>query len=120
MRHLAFFPVMDLHVNEDVQDPRSLIPDLPDEMCNFIKHATRRDPAARYKSISEVINDLELLAKKMGIELQPQLKEQRKMMSLFLFYQDQNELALKRLVEDFSREVNLIGAELRAAEFKDV
>ncbi len=112
--------VMDLHVNEDVQDPRSLIPDLPDEMCNFIKHATQRNPAARYNSISEVINDLELLAKKMGIELQPQLKEQRKMISLFLFYQDQHELALKRLVEDFSRELNLIGAEVRAAEFKDV
>jgi serine/threonine protein kinase len=112
--------VMHLHVNEDVPDPRSLIPDLPDEMCNFIKHATQRDPAARYKSISEVIDDLELLAKKMGIEVQPQLKEQRKMISLSLFYQDHHELALKQLVEDFGRELNLIGAELRAAEFKDV
>ena len=42
------------------------------------------------------------------------------MISLFLFYEDQYELVLKRLIEDFSLELNKIGAELRAAEFKDV
>lgn len=82
--------------------------------------ATQRDPAARHKSIAHVLNDLEPLAEKMGVRREPLLREQRKMMSLFLFYEDQHELVLKRLVEDFSRELDKVGAELRAAEFKDV
>jgi serine/threonine protein kinase len=31
--------LMDLHVREDVPDPRSLVPDLPDEISYFIKRA---------------------------------------------------------------------------------
>ena len=42
------------------------------------------------------------------------------MMSLFLFYQDGQQLILNRLVEDFSKELKTIGAVLRAADFKDV
>ena len=112
--------VLDLHVNEDVPDPRTLAPDLPEEVSNFIIRATRRRPAARYKSITQALHDLESLAKKMGVERPSRLREQRKMMSLFLFYEDQHQLVLKRLVEDFSHELNQIGAEVRAAEFKDV
>jgi serine/threonine protein kinase len=112
--------IMDLHLNENVPDPRKLVPDLPDEICNFVLRATQRDPAARHKSISQAVKDIEPLAKKMGVRLQPRFREQRKMMSLFLFYEDQHELVLRRLVEDFSGELDKVGAELRAAEFKDV
>lgn len=112
--------LMDLHVREDVPDPRTLISDLPDELSNFIMHATERDPSARYKNIGEVLHDLVPLAEKMGVKRQPHLREQRKMMSLFLFYHDGQELQLKRLVENFSHEFNKIGGELRAAEFKDI
>jgi serine/threonine protein kinase len=112
--------LMDPDLRGDVPDPRTLVPDLPDELHNFIMHATQRDSGARYKSMSQVIDDLEPLAEKMGVRPEPLLREQRKMISLFLFYEDQHELVLKRLVEDFSLELNKIGAELRAAEFKDV
>jgi hypothetical protein len=54
-----------------------------------------------------------------GPTTQPE-KQQKKMMSLYLFYQDQHELPLKRLVEDFSNEIKALGAQLRAADFKDV
>jgi len=112
--------VMDLHLNQDVPDPREVVPDLPEEICNIVLRAAQRDPAARYKSISQLLKDLEPLAKKEGVTLQPELREQRKMMSLFLFYQDEHEQVLKRLVEDFSHELSKLGAELRAAEFRDV
>jgi hypothetical protein len=42
------------------------------------------------------------------------------MISLFLFFEDEHELTLKRLVEDFSQQLGQIGAELRSAEFKDL
>jgi len=111
--------VMSFHLNDDTPDPRTLIPDLPEELSNFLIRATRRDPAARYQSISQTLHALKPLAEKMGLESRSQQREQRKMMSLFLFYQDQHQLALNRLVEDFSNELKKIGAVVRAADFKD-
>jgi len=34
-------------------------------------------------------------------------------MNLFLFYQDEQQLVLNKLVEEFNRQVNKIGAELK-------
>ena len=112
--------MIDLRLTEDIPDPRKFMPDLPVELYKFVMCATQRDPAARYQRVSQALHDLESLAEKMGVRRQPQLREEQKMMSLFIFYQDQHELALKRLVESFSHELNELGAELRAAEFKDV
>lgn len=112
--------LMDLHVHEDVPDPRVLVPDLPDEVHRFIKRATERDPAARYKSVGEVLHELQPLAERMGVGGAPHLREQRKNMILSLFYKEQHQLALNRLVEGFSRELEKIGATLRAADFKDI
>ena len=112
--------LMDSDARKDVPDPRTLVPDLPDELYDFIVCATQPDPAGRYKNISQALYDLKPLAEKMGVKRETPLTEQRKMMSLFLFYEDQHELILKRLIEDFSLEIKKAGAELRAAEFKDV
>jgi hypothetical protein len=40
------------------------------------------------------------------------------MMSLFLFYEDADHLALKRMVDEFSRELGKVGATLRATDFR--
>ena len=112
--------LMDLHVNKDIPDPTILVPDLPKELLYFIRRATQRDPSARFKTVWEILRDLQPYADKMGINRQSDLGERRKMMSLFLFYQDGQQLILNRLVEDFSKELKTIGAVLRAADFKDV
>jgi serine/threonine protein kinase len=112
--------LMELHVIEDIPDPRSLAPDLPDELHYFIKRATRRDPAARFKSTWEIIRDLQPFADKMGIERRPQLEQRRKMMSLFLFYQEDQQLFLNRLVEDFNSEVKKMGVELKITNVDEV
>jgi serine/threonine protein kinase len=114
-----FANVMKWHLHEDVPDPHTLIPDLPDELYNFLMRATRKDPAERYKNMWEILNDLRPLAKKMGVKTLPQLRK-RKMMSLFLFYKDENQLALNQLVENFSNELKKIETVLRVADFKDV
>ncbi len=110
--------VIDLHLHQDIPDPRKLVPDLPDALYNFLMRCTQREPSKRYQNIGEIIDELKPLAEKMGIETQ--LREQRKMMSLFLFYQDEHQLVLKRLVEEFTSELKKIGVALRAADFKDV
>ena len=112
--------LLELHVSEDIPDPRSLVPDLPDELHYFIKRATRRDPAARFKSTWEIIRDLQPFADKMGIERRPQLEQRRKMMSLFLFYQEDQQLFLNRLVENFNSEVNKMGVELKITNVDEV
>jgi CRP-like cAMP-binding protein len=112
--------VLDLHVHEDVPDPRRVVPDLPEELCHFIRRATERDPAARYKNAGEALRDLQPLAERMGVGRAPHLGEQRKNMILSLFYKEEHQLTLNRLVEELSRELEKIGAVLRAADFKDV
>jgi serine/threonine protein kinase len=112
--------LMELHVIEDIPDPRTLVPDLPDELHYFIKRATRRDPAARFRSTWEIIRDLQPFADKMGVERRPQLEQRRKMMSLFLFYQEDQQLFLNRLVENFNSEVNKMGVELKITNVDEV
>jgi serine/threonine protein kinase len=112
--------LMDLHVHEDVPDPRVLVPDLPDEVHRFIRRATERDPEARYQSVGEALHELQPLAQRMGVRREPHLRERRKMMILSLFYQEEHQLTLNRLVEELSRELEKIGATLRAADFRDV
>lgn len=112
--------LIDLQLQEDAADPATLVPDLPDELRNFVMRATKKDPAERYGSIAEALRDLDQLAVKIEVRPEPHRVKQLKMMSLFLFYRDEQELALKRKVEKFDRELKKIGAGFRAAEFKDL
>ena len=112
--------LMKMHVMEDVPDPRKLVPDLADELIYFIKRATQRDPSARFKTMWEIIRDLQPYAESVGVERQPHLKEERKMMSLFLFYQEEQQLRLNKLVEKFNSEIEKLGAELEVRTVDDV
>ncbi len=112
--------LMHLHLSEDVPDPRALVPDLPTELHYLIKRATQRDPSARFKSVWEIIRDLQPFADKLGVERRPQMEPRRKMMSLFLFYQEEQQMVLNRLVEEFNREVNNVGAQLKVTNVDQV
>jgi len=105
--------LMKLHVKEDIPDPRALVPDLPYELNYFIKRATQKDPAARFKSVWEIIRDLQPVADKLGVERRPQTDKRRKMINLLLFYQDEQHLVLNELLEEFNRQIKDIGAELK-------
>jgi len=104
--------LMELHLTADVPDPRTVVPDLPQELYYFIKRATQKDTSARFKSVWEIIRDLQPLADKLGIEGRPQTDKRQKMLSLSLFYETEQLLRLNKLVEKFNREVNEIGAKL--------
>jgi Tfp pilus assembly protein PilZ len=110
--------IIDFHLQQDIPDPRESVPDLPDELINVILRCTKKEPSKRYQRIQDIIDELKPLAEKMGLETQ--LREKRKMLSLFVFYQDEQQLVLKRLVEEFSNELKKMGVILRAADFKDV
>jgi len=46
------------HATWEIPDPRSLRPDLPDELCRIVIKASQKSPDKRYKNVSEIINDL--------------------------------------------------------------
>lgn len=112
--------LLSLHLYEDCPDPRALVPDLPDELYRFLVRATRKEPEARYQDVSQIIHDLQPLAQRLGIQYAARTTPEFNMISLFLFYRNEHEAILKRLVDDFSNELKKIGAVLREADFKNV
>ena len=108
------------HLYEDAPEPRSLVPDLPEELNTVISKAVRKDPLDRYQSVREIVHAIEPLANKYGVTVSKESDRHTNMMGLFLFYRNEQHSIIKRLVQDFSRELEKIGANLRDADFKDV
>jgi serine/threonine protein kinase len=109
-----------LHLNEDAPDPHILIPDMPNEMHSVIMKSIRKDPNERFNKISDVINTVRPLTEKMGLEYQAHARKKGKMMSVFLFYSDEHQLELKRLMDKLNNDITGIGAVLRIAHFEDI
>jgi serine/threonine protein kinase len=107
-------------LTEDMPDPSRWVTDLPVEVRSYLFRSTRKAREDRFGSVAEIRSALQPLAEKMGIQVGARPPEQRKMMSLFLFYHEEHQLTLKRLVEAFGGELKRIGALLKAADFKDL
>jgi len=112
--------VLESRMDQEIPDPKRITPDLPDELCSFLFRATRREPEKRYQNVQEVYQALRHIADKAGLLREGPPREKKKMMTLFLFYRDEQQLDLNRLVEDFSKDVKKMGAILRAADFKEI
>jgi len=110
----------EMHLYEDIPEPRSLVPHLPEELNTVILKATRKDPLERYQGVRELIHDIEPLAAKFGLSVSKESSRHTNMMGLFLFYRNEHHAMIRRLVQDFSQELRKIGADLRDADFKDV
>ncbi len=52
--------VMKQHVVKGIPSPKELKPDIPDELCAIVEKMTARDPADRYQTPEELLNDLSL------------------------------------------------------------
>lgn len=112
--------LMDLHLSEDAPDPRLLVPNLPDELSNFILGSTRKDPTERFKNISQILNELLPLAEKLDLQMQPQQGKKEKMISMFLFYDEELQLDLNQLIDKFNNAIAEMGATLRVAQLEDI
>lgn len=107
-------------LTEDIPDPHLWVSDLPTEMHDFLLRSTSRSREERCGNVGEILNELQPLVERLGIQTGTRPPEQRKMMSLFLFYHEEHQLTLKRLVEEFGGQLKKIGALLKAADFKDL
>lgn len=112
--------LLHMHLYENIPDPRGLVPDLPEELYTFLMRSTQKDPDRRYQSVQEVIHELQPLAHRLGLGAATEPPKSLNMMSLFLFYRDEHEEVLKRLVNDFGQELQKLGADMRNADFHNL
>jgi serine/threonine protein kinase len=107
------------HLEEDISDTRETLKDLPDELHHFFRKSIRKDPAERFRNISEALQTLNPLAEKLGVNAPACFLKQNKMIGMFLVYQEEEQLALKRFIEDFSNNIKETGATLKITKFDD-
>ncbi len=110
----------DLPPKHIVPDPAGQVPGLPEILRRFVLKACAENPDDRYQNATAALKDLLVLAKSYGLESEIQSSEKRKMMNLFLLYNEKQQLALKRLLEEFSTKTRKLGADLKATDFKDI
>jgi serine/threonine protein kinase len=103
-----------------VPDLTGQVPGLPEMLRRFILKACAENPEDRYQNVTAALKDLLVLAKSYRLEADIHPPEKRKMMNLFLIYNEKQQLALKRLLEEFSVKTRKLGVDLKAADFKDV
>ncbi len=111
---------MELHVEHDIPDPAQHIPDLPEGLRKLILKCCARDIAQRYRDIPALLNDLTPLAQTLGISKLPPISQTKRMMTVFLIYEDRHQLELNELMEAFSSEIEHMGITLKAADFSDI
>jgi eukaryotic-like serine/threonine-protein kinase len=114
------FLLMEAHLTQEIPDPRNWVSDLPECLCQFIRTATRKDPKDRFQNMGEALSALIRISQNLGLAGPGGDRAERKMTSLFLFYQEEHRLALNALLEEFSLKVKDAGILLKAVDLKDI
>ncbi len=111
--------LINAHLQKDIPDIHSKMHDVPKELNTFLRKATQKEPSARYQNVSEILREIQSLSEQLRVKTQPVFCQQDKVIAMFLVYQEEQELALKRFLEEFSKHVKETGAVLRLMRFED-
>jgi serine/threonine protein kinase len=112
--------MINLRLSQDIPDPRSLLSDLPESLRGFIRKAGRRKPGDRYQSISEALADLQQFPGEPCRLEDRTAPEKTKAMSVLFLYHDRQQLALSRLLDEFSVQLQATGVTMKVANFEDI
>ena len=112
--------LLELHLTRDIPDPAEVVPQLPQELRSFILKAGRCDPDQRYPDAEQGLQALNPLIRRSGLTHNHLTIEEQKMSTLFLVYNQENQLELNRLVEAFSSKAQDLGVKVKLADFKDL
>ena len=108
--------LLDLHVDEELADWAEFPPDVPDQLRAFVLKCCRRVPDERYQTAYEAMDILSPLMK----EGFTNNHRKRKMASVFLFYEDEQQIVLNNLLEDFTGKAKGYGIQLKSTDFMDI
>ena len=114
------FKEMNLHVEQPIPDPFDADPQIHTDLRDFILKACARNPQARYPTIQEAIAALEPLAYQHGLLAKQAEIPKRKMSTMFLFYREDQQLLLNKLMEEFSAKVKQAGIVFKATDLEDI
>jgi serine/threonine protein kinase len=106
----------EMHATQELPDPRSLRPDLPEELCRFVIRATRKNPDKRYRNFSEIISDLKPLMGRRDLTDCQQVRDEKEMLTLSLNYQEEQAHQLERLVAEFDQKLKKIDVDFRLSK----
>jgi serine/threonine protein kinase len=112
--------LIDLHLNCNIPDPSSVVPDIAEPLRQFILKACRRDPDQRYQAITESLDDLKELAQALGIDNKYTPEEKMNMTSLFMVYKENQQPAVEQLMESLRAQAKELGIDLKAANLSEL
>jgi CRP-like cAMP-binding protein len=112
--------LFDLHLRKDIPDPAERVAGLPEELRQFIRKASRSDPARRYQHVEEILEEIRPLARRIGLAGRHSRAEKQRMTNLFLLYRERDRQALTRLMEDFSAKAAELGVVLKVSDLHDL
>jgi serine/threonine protein kinase len=111
--------LLDLHLTREIPDPAISAPDLPPDLQRFIMRACQRDPNRRFGDMTQALADLKRFAKKTGTGRPNLARPNRKKTTLLLSFADEDQLALKQLMEEFSTKARRLGVDLEVSELPE-
>jgi eukaryotic-like serine/threonine-protein kinase len=112
--------VMEMRTSNEIPDPATEIPDLPEALRGFILKACARDPSHRYLNISDALEALKTLISDYGLTNGEAFKKNRKVRMFYLVYNDDHINGIKGAVDEFNLKMQSLGVELKAGELIDL
>ena len=111
--------LMDMHLSQDVPDPAKIRPDVPDRLRTLILKACARNPEHRYPDVELVLEALQQLSRDLGLSPKSLFTKGRRMATLQLAYREDQRMAVIKLIDDFSRKICKVGADLEVVDFEE-
>lgn len=99
----------EIRINQEIPDPDTMAPDLPEELRQFIIKACRRNPDQRYQNVGQALVELHQLADKFKLKRRDLSLGKQKMTTLYLMYKDGHRQALAQIVKAFSDSIQRPG-----------
>jgi len=108
--------IVDWHLNKDFTDISETLKDIPEELFNFLSKTIRKNPEERFKNAAEALKELEILNKRLGLSTETKACIQNKLIGMFLVYRDDQQIEVKRLIEDFNKTLDDKGISLKITQ----
>jgi CRP-like cAMP-binding protein len=112
--------LIDLHLNCGIPDPADVVPNMPEPLRQFILKACRQDRDQRYQTVTQALGDLNRLADGLGIVGKHPVDKQINMTSLFMVYNENQQPAVKQLMESLRTQAQELGINLKSADLSDL
>jgi len=112
--------LLDMHFNHDIPDPSLLIPDLPEPVRAFILKACRKSLDDRYNSMQAVIKELLPVIQPLDSNNEKPVERNKQITVLLISHFEDQELALKQLLDEFGSRASELGLDLNITGKSDI